>query len=156
MGKAKDLTPRKMAEIKALISTENFSNREISRQLDVSEKSVRRIKSKLDLGHDLTPKRKGKCGRKQKFTPRSKRCLTKICIENRFATTKHIKSLLEQSNVSVSERTVRRKLQELDFRARRPVKKPRLTPAMKSKRLQWAKEHKDKDLDFWKSVLFAT
>lgn len=155
MGKGKEISPRKIAEVKALISTKNFSNREVSRRLDISECSVRRIKSKLDFGVDLTPKRKGRCGRKPKFTPRSERRLKKICMENRFATTKHIKILLAESRINASERTVRRKLKELDFKACRPVKKPKLTTAMKAKRIQWAKEHRSKDLDYWRSVLFA-
>ena len=40
------------------------------------------------------------------FTP-SERCLKKICLEYRFATTKDIKSKLESSDIHASERTVR-------------------------------------------------
>lgn len=152
MGRRKDLSPSIIAQTKILISTRDYSNRNISRRLKISEASVRRIKAKLDSGQDITPKRKRKCGRKPIFTPRAERCLTKICLENRFATTKHIKSRLYQSNINVSERTIRRKLKELGFRSCRPVRKPKLTVAMKSKRLQWAREHKDRNLEFWKSV----
>ena len=37
--------------------------------------------------------------------------------------------------------TVRRRLAEKGFRACRPVKRPKLTPAMMIKRLAWAKAH---------------
>ena len=40
------------------------------------------------------------------LTPRSERCLKKICLEDRFATTKDIKSKLESSDIHASERTV--------------------------------------------------
>lgn len=152
MGKVSDLTPRKIASIKALLDTKMLSNREISRQLNVSESSVRRTKKKIDLSEPLISNRKGKCGRPGVFTPRSERCLKKICIEDRFATTKEIKSKLQTHNIEVSERTVRRKLSDLQFKACRPVKKPKLTPAMKAKRLAWAKGLRDKDVNFWKSV----
>ena len=152
MGKTSDLTPRKISSIKTLIDTKSYSNREISRRLAVSESSVRRIKRKLDLGQELGPQRKERCGRKKIFTPRSECCLKKICLENRFATTKQIQSSLENIGIPSSERTVRRRLLEINFKACRPAEKPKLTAAMIAKRLTWAKEHKDKDLGFWKSV----
>ena len=88
----------------------------------------------------MRPKRNKRCGRKPIFTPMSERCVKKICLENRFATTKVIKSKLEDANVNASERTVRRKLKDLDFRACRYAKKPKLTATMKEKRLKWAKQ----------------
>lgn len=154
MGKKSDLSPRKKAEVKALVNTKIFSNREISRRLKVSEASVRRIKKKIESGDELSPKRKKRCGRKPIFTSRSERCLKKLCLENRFATTKLIKSQLQYANVNASERTVRRKLKELDFKACRPARKPKLTAAMKAKRLKWAKQWHDKDVDFWRSVSY--
>ncbi|CAG9564884.1 unnamed protein product [Danaus chrysippus] len=151
MGKKGDLSPRKKAEVKALLNAKTFSNREISRRLKVSEASVRRIKKVIESGEELSPKRKKRCGRKPIFTPWSERCLKKIFLENRFATTKVIKSQLQDASVNASERTIRRKLKELDFKACRPAKKPKLTAAMKTKRLKWAKQWQDKDVNFWRS-----
>ncbi|GFY36150.1 uncharacterized protein TNCV_4845221 [Trichonephila clavipes] len=37
----------------------------------------------------------------------------------------------------------------------RPARKPKLTPAMKAKRLNWDKQWRDKDVDFWRSVCFS-
>ncbi|XP_044763634.1 uncharacterized protein LOC123320386 [Coccinella septempunctata] len=153
MGKKRDLTPRKKAGIKALIDAEMFSNREISTRLNVSEASVRRIKKAVESGKGLAPKRKKKCGRKPIFTPRSERCLKKICLQNRFASTNIIRTKLKDANVNASERTVRRKLKDLDFKAYRPAKKPKLTTAMKARRLNWAKQWREKDLDFWRTVI---
>ena len=90
------------------------------------------------------------------FTPRSERCLKKICLEDRFATTKDIKSKLESRDIHASERTVRRRLSDLQFKAYRPARKPKLTAAMKVKHLNWARDLKDKNLDFWKSVSNCT
>ncbi|GFX45388.1 uncharacterized protein TNCV_1026481 [Trichonephila clavipes] len=73
----------------------------------------------------------------------------------KFATTKVIKSQLQDINVNASECTVRRKLKDLNFKACRPTRKPKLTPAIKVKRLNWAKQWRDKDVDFWRSVCFS-
>ncbi|CAG9571651.1 unnamed protein product [Danaus chrysippus] len=59
------------------------------------------------------------------------------------------------ASVNASEWTIRRKLKELDFKACRPAKKPKLTAAMKTKRLKWAKQWQDKDVNFWRSVCFS-
>ena len=156
MGKTSGLTPRKSAEIKGLLSTKTYSNREVSRRLFVSESSVRRIKKKIELGQELILQRKKKFGQKIIFPPRSERCLKKICLEDWFATTKDIKSKLESSDIHTSERTVRRRLSDLQFKAYRPARKPKLTAAMKVKRLNWARDIKDKNLNFWKSVSNCT
>ncbi|GFY28369.1 uncharacterized protein TNCV_4397011 [Trichonephila clavipes] len=154
MSKKDDLffSPCKKAEVKALVNAKLFSNREISRRLKVSEASVRRIKKKIESGEEFSPKRKKKCGRKPIFTPRSERSLKKICLENRFATTKVIKSQLQDINVNAS---VRIKLKDLNFKTCRPARKFKLTPAMKAKRLNWAKQWRVKDVDLWKSVCFS-
>ena len=49
-------------------------------------------------------------------------------------------------------------MSDLQFRAYRPSLKPKLTAAtaMKVKRLIWARDLKDKNLDFWKSVIICT
>ncbi|GFW24003.1 hypothetical protein TNCV_4950471 [Trichonephila clavipes] len=62
-----------------------------------------------------------------------------------------IKSQLQDINVNASGRTVRRKLKDLNFKTCRPARKPKLTPAMKANRLNWAKQWRDKDVDFWRS-----
>ena len=90
------------------------------------------------------------------FTPRSERCMKKICLEDRFATTKDIKSKLGNSDIHASERTVRCRQSDLQFKAYRPARNPKLTAAMKVKRLNWARDLKDKNLDFWKSVSNCT
>ncbi|GFU96835.1 uncharacterized protein TNCV_5093091 [Trichonephila clavipes] len=69
----------------------------------------------------------------------------------RFATTKVIKSQLQDINVNTSERTVRRKLKDLNFKTCRPTRKTKLTPATKAKRLNWAKHWRYKDVYFWRS-----
>ncbi|GFX95446.1 uncharacterized protein TNCV_3684981 [Trichonephila clavipes] len=88
--------------------------------------------------------------RKERIVTWSERSFKKICLENRFATTKVIKSQLQDINVNASERTVRRKLKDLNFKTCRSTRKSELTPAIKAKRLNWAKHWRDKDVYFWR------
>ena len=106
---------------------------------------MRQNKTKIELGQELIPQRKKKCSQKTIFTPRSEHCLKKICLEDQFVTTKDIKSKLESSDIHASERTVRHRLSGLQFKACRPAQKPKLTAAMKVKRLNWARDLKDKN-----------
>ena len=148
MGKTKDLTPRKIAGAKILINTGIYSNREMCRALEISESSGKRIKKKINLCEKFCPQRTNKCGKKPIFAPRSERSLKKMCLENLFATSKHIKLSLKIRGILVSKRTVRRNLSKMDFKAHRPAWKPKLTPAMVPKHLAWAKDHRDRDMDF--------
>ncbi|GFY20226.1 hypothetical protein TNCV_208581 [Trichonephila clavipes] len=62
-----------------------------------------------------------------------------------------IKFQLQDINVNASGRPVRRKFKDFNFKTCRPARKPMLTPAMKTNRLNWAKRWRDKDVDFWRS-----
>ncbi|GFW36114.1 uncharacterized protein TNCV_4929771 [Trichonephila clavipes] len=42
-----------------------------------------------------------------------------------------------------------------EIRTCRPARNPKLTPAIKAKRLNWTKQWRDKDEDFWRSVCFS-
>ena len=89
-----------------------------------------------------------KCARKPIYTLRSEHCLKKICLKNRFATTKQITLNLNSTGILPSERTVRLNLSKINFKAHRLAQKPKLTPAMVAKHLAWAIGYKDRDLDF--------
>ena len=46
-------------------------------------------------------------------------------------------------------------MSDLQFKAYIPTWKPKLAAAMKVKRLNWARDLKDKNLDFWKLVIIC-
>jgi Transposase. len=152
MGKAKDLSTEKKSAIIALLTNSKLSQRQIGTACEVSQAPVRRINQKLKLNQPTDVARKGRCGRKSVVTPRGKRILQKIAIGNRRATHATIKQKLEDAGCSVSVATVRRNLYDLGFKCRRPVKKPRLTPAMVQKRWTWANAHKHLTVDDWRIV----
>ena len=66
-----------------------------------------------------------------------------------------MRDLVNCGTCNISSSTVRRRLIEKGRMARRPIKKQLLTKAMKAKRLDWAKRHKDWTINDWRKVLFS-
>lgn len=152
MGSGKDLSPRKISEIKTLLLHTNNSQRKIAQIAGVSKTSVYKVKASLNQNVILTPKRRGRCGRKRKTTPRSDRKIRSICVANRKKSVTSLTQMVRESGVDVSRRTVQRRLAEEGLIAHRPAKKPKLTPAMKKRRLAWAREHQHWGMDDWSKV----
>ena len=108
----------------------------------VSQKSVSRIIKLQDATGFVTPKRKGKCGRKRKTTPKDDLILVRNSKKDSRKTSFDLQKDLESAGVRISSSTVRRRLLEADRKAKKPLKKNLLTKRMKKKRLHWAKAHK--------------
>ena len=69
---------------------------------------------------------------------------------------KKIKAELLRRGRKVSHMTVSRRLsKEFNLKSYKPAKKPRLTPAMKAKRLQFANNHQRWTAQEWQNVLFS-
>lgn len=156
MGKTADLSPRKIAVTKVLLEENNYSQREIARRLNISQKSVSRIKQASNTNAVYESNRVGKCGRKPKLNERLKRKLKNMVIKNRKSTKKQLVEELKEYGVNVSPKTVERTLKNEGLNARRPRKKQKISPAMAKKRLQWAKGLKHWTQDDWKKVTSIT
>lgn len=152
MGQSKDLTNEQKSAITTLLENTEFSQRQIAARCGVSQASVRRINKKIKSNQSSDAAWKGRCGRKSLLTPRGKRILRNIAIEYRRGSHVSIKKKFEEAGCNVSVATVRRNLYDLGFKCRRPVKKPKLTPAMIQKRLTWANVHKHLTVDDWRIV----
>lgn len=152
MGKLKDLSEQQKCAVSTLLKNTDLSQRQVAARCGVSQASVRRINQKMKLNQPSKAARKGKCGRKSLVTPRGKRMLRNLAEEFRRATHAVMKTKFEEAGCKVSVATVRRNLYDLGFKCRRPIKKPKLTPAMIQKRLEWANAHKHLTLDDWRIV----
>jgi transposase len=152
MGKTSDLTPRKLSAVKTLLKEQRYSQRLIASKLGVSPASVNRIKRKLDLGQDLGPQRIARCGAKPLFNARAKRVLMRECLANRRGTSQELSTRMAAHGVHSSSSTIRRVLVKAGLRARRPLKKAKLTPAMSKKRLVWARQYADWTQADWSKV----
>ena len=152
MGKAIDVSSKKCKEIETLLCHSRKTQKEIAIIVGVSKSVVSRIKIKIDHNKPLKASRIRKCGRKKSTTSRTDRRIRDTCTENRKKSVAHLTSILNNEGIKVSKRTVRRRLAEEHLIARRPIKKPHLSEAMKKKRLQWARKHQNMNVEDWSRV----
>jgi arginine repressor len=76
--------------------------------------------------------------KKTKIIPRTDQLLLTNSRLHPTMTTKDLQRDLLTSGIDTDASTVRRRLLEVGLKARKPIKKELLTPAMKQKRLAWA------------------
>ena len=150
-----DVSPRKRASILTLRENTEKTYREISKIVGVSISTIRRImKMKKETG-SVTPKRKGKCGRKRKTTPKDDAYLIRESVKDPRKTSDAIKTTLGEKEIEISSSTVRRRLLEVGRKAYRPVKKQLLTKTMKTKRYKWGLKYKNWTKEDWRRVIFC-
>ena len=77
-------------------------------------------------------------------------------LQNRFLSASEIRSQLKEvRNVTVSLRTVRRRLVKRNLKDFRPVRAPQLLPQNRRELLRFAREHADWTMHQWSNVLFS-
>ncbi|KAG8336468.1 DNA-directed RNA polymerases I, II, and III subunit RPABC1 [Homalodisca vitripennis] len=153
MGKKADLLPRKCAVAKVLLEEQHYTQTEIAHRLNISQKSVSRIKKTLDINGIYKSSRIGKCGRKKALSPRMTRKLKNMTLVNRKMISKVLSDQLRDYGTNVSPMTNRRTLNGQGLRACRPTKNKKITPAMAKKRLELAKGIQFTD-DDWNKVQY--
>lgn len=125
-----DLSIEKKTEIKTLLHLKKLSIRQISRITGISKSTVARLKSSTSF----SSRRQGKCGRKKSTTPKQERLLLRNLRRAPLSDAHQLHSELKQDGVSVSLRTVQRRLRK-HCRSMIPRRVPKLTPVMMRKRL---------------------
>jgi transposase len=155
MGRKSDLSPRKRGQIQMLLQNTKLSQAKIADKLFVSQRVVSNIKQTIEQGETLSPKRKGRCGRKRITSPQDDRVIVKMSRSNRKMHSKKIAIEMADRGVNVSSSLVRRRLISAGYRAYRPRRKPKLTPAMRLKRLNWAKAFINWTAEDWERVCFS-
>jgi len=94
-------------------------------------------------------------GRNKCTSDKTDRRIVRLALKNRKSTANEINSILQDSNVKISDRTVRRRLVSAGLKARIPRKRPYLNEKQRKKRLTWAKAHINWTTDEWKKVLWS-
>ena len=150
-----DVSPRKRVKVLVFHQHTKKSQRGIAKCVGVSQPTVHRLIKKFQIEKDLTPNRKGNCGRKKKTTPRTDAYLLRESKLNPRKTSFQLQQDLASAGVIVDSSTVRRRLLAVGRKARRPIKKQLLTTKMKKKRFIWAKKYKDWTREQWRQVLFS-
>jgi transposase len=150
-----DVTPRKRSKIVTLSDYCGKNQREIAKICGVSQGTVCNILKCFRETGTLSPRRRGRCGRKRVTNVRDDRFLLQQSYRDPKKTSLQLKVDLALHHVPVSTRTVRRRLLDAGRPARKPVKKQLLTSVMKKKRLAWAREHKNWKKEDWAKVVFS-
>ena len=97
-----------------------------------------------------------KSGRPQKTTPRDDQAIQIIAVRSPVSSASKIRSSLLAKGTDISRRTISwRLVDDFDVKAHKLAHKPRLTQAMKSKRLAFAKKHVKWTIQQWQQVLFS-
>ena len=95
-------------------------------------------------------------GRRRKTSTHADRTLQRKVKTNRRKPTASVKAELESElKVIISESTVRRRPHEVDLYGRVARKKPYVNTINRRKRLEYAKNYREKPLGFWNKVLWS-
>jgi len=95
-------------------------------------------------------------GRLKKNTVRDDHLMKRIVMRSPLSSINKNRAALLERGVTVGRMTVSRQLsREFGLKSNKPARKPRLTPAMKAKRLAFAKKHQDWTPAQWGQVMFS-
>ena len=99
---------------------------------------------------------KKRTGRPRVTTSRVDNVMRRIAVRSPTSSMKKIRAELLRIGRRISHKTVSRRLsKEFNMKSYKPAKKPRLTGAMKAKRLQFANNHQHWTAKQWGKVLFS-
>src|SRR6185437_16140623 len=134
-----------------------FSNREIARQLQIAESTVRLWRERYIETGALQRKRNPGSGRPRKLTKAEERHLIIRCILNRRLSGLDLakETTTKDGKMKVMPRTVRRILNRRGLKGRTARKKPYLTAVHMQKRIKWAYAHRDWTIEDWKHVVWS-
>ena len=149
-----DWSPKKRATAVTL-RNEGYSYRQIADKIGhgVTASGIRKLCVRFKESGSIETK--GGRGRKKATTSKTDRRISRLSLQNRRATSHEINKILSDTGVTMSDRTVRRRLVAAGLKARIPRKKPFLNVLQRKKRLQWAKEHVSWTPDQWKKLYGA-
>lgn len=153
------MAPRKeiSADVRKLVikhRNENKSFGEIAKLLYLSKSTVHNIFNNYKKSSSVESK--PRTGRPKKLNRRDISFIRKEVDRNpKVHATKLAQDIAERSKIVVHPRTVTRALNNEGFHCRTPRKKPLISDKNRKLRLEFAKKHINKGIDFWKRVLFT-
>lgn len=136
------------------LAQEGYGPRVIARRVGVGRNTVGRILNLHRRTGEVIP---GKStGRPRMTTERDDRELFALVRRGRQKSATRLRDeWVGALDVPVSVRTTNRRLEKRGYTARRPAKKPLLTPRHRQERLAWAARWIDLTLNHWHHVVFA-
>lgn len=133
---------------------EGHSNSDIARKLECSRKKViNAIKHCEEMGSVQNKVRKD---RTRKTTSRTDSTIVRLSKLDPFLTAPKIKVKIEQElNVNVSVSTIKNRLREKKLFGRIARQKPLVSKRNLSRRLEFARNHVDKDPKWWQNIMWT-
>jgi len=127
---------------------------EIARRLGISRRTVIRILQRRAATGSISPRRS--IGRPRATTERDDRRIIALVRANRRISSRAIATQLRARQlIRISRQTVNRRLIQRGYRARRLIKKPKLTARHRANRLQWAQRYSNLTVAHWNHVIFG-
>jgi transposase len=126
----------------------------VTRALGASKSSINRnvLRYRATGSYD---RRRGQ-GRKRSTTVRDDRFIVLQTLRNRSQTAVQTRSAFEEvRGIQISQRTVRRRLKEVELGSYIPAKAPKLEVRHQVARLAFGREHANWNIDQWSQVFFT-
>uniref|UniRef100_A0A2H1VNK9 SFRICE_026544 n=1 Tax=Spodoptera frugiperda TaxID=7108 RepID=A0A2H1VNK9_SPOFR len=137
-----------------LFRSQRRTQREIAETLDVPRTTLRFALKRYDQTGLYT--RRPESGGFRCSSARDDRFMVLAILKNRFLTAVEIRQRLQTARgVNVSERTVRKRMEEQNLSARRPARGPELLRHHRVARLRFAREHANWTHEQWSKVLWT-
>lgn len=137
-----------------LLVEQGYSQRQVAAILNVDRSNMKYALKRYRATGLYT--RKPGSGGVRCTSARDDRFIILEVLRNRFLTAVEIRQRLQVTRgVNVSERTVRRRIEECELRARRPARGPELERHHRTARLRFAREHEHWTFEQWANVLWT-
>lgn len=148
-----DLNAAQVARAVTLIETGN-TYKHMAQTLQVSKSVVHRVVKRYRQTGRYT--RLAGQGRKRKTVARDDRFLVNRVLRNRTLTSSEVRTELQEvRGVTVSTKTVRRRLKSAGIKSHVPARGPLLTTCHRVARLNFARNHENWNDEAWSQVLFT-
>ena len=153
MPKVPDLTTIERGQIFALHDS-GVSLSDLAVRYKCNRRTISRICSRYKTTKSFFNSKRS--GRPKKFTDREDRALKNLQLKcNRLSSRAVAAQFTNQHNVSISSSTVRKRMKHFSLPSRIARKKPFISSANRTKRLNWCKAHKDWTPEQWNAVIFS-
>lgn len=153
MPKTRELSEGKRAQIIVLHSV-GLSQVQIAKKIKCSRCAVQTTIKRYNDTKQFKS-RSGR-GRKRKTTAREDRYLKQNALKDRRQTAKELTAALRSDHeISISAKTVSRRLNEFGIKARKARQKSWLSETNRKKRLAWAKKYHSWTASDWDKILWS-
>lgn len=127
-----------------------LSHAAVAKAVHCSVTTVKRWLKRWKQSKDLTDAPGS--GRPRATTAKQDQQVVALAEQQTFVTSEDIANQLNKRGVVISQRTVRRRLNEAGAKYNKPLSKPLLTDHHREKRLEWAEDQRTTD---WNQVIFS-